>query len=344
MISKGEVGGAQSSLLNYVNALKCKYDQFVFIGGKSKFLSSRLCEIKVESAQFQILSIFRLLSFAYLLRTRVKCDSPVIITHSFIASAVTRIVLLGTGAKITYVVHGFVGNPAVSILKRSIGMMVERSLRGGVIKYIAITNYERKLINKKLKTKSILIPNTSKKTLTGKSTSKNTHRLICLSRFARPKLNQLIVKSFLNSKLINHPNYELCFYGNGPDLGKCKQLVSKSINNIQFNPPVSDVSELMIKASSLILMSDHEGLPMTIVEALSYDLPVVCSEIPELTETFRNESSLNIKFCKNNQESLTEFLNMYEGWIRGVEAGLNKRYFNENFNYKKIHDQINAII
>ena len=104
VISKGEVGGAQTSLLNYVDALKYKYDQFVFIGGKSKFLSTRLSEIKVENAQFHILSIFSLLSFAYLLRTRVKHDAPVLITHSFIASAVTRIVLLGTGAKITYVV------------------------------------------------------------------------------------------------------------------------------------------------------------------------------------------------------------------------------------------------
>ena len=85
-----------------------------------------------------------------------------------------------------------------------------------------------------------------------------------------------------------------------------------------------------------ILMSKHEGLPMTLLEALSNDTPIICSSIPELTELFKDTSEVNIRFCNNDVRSLTDVFNSYDEWIASIENGKNKKYFIKTFENKQI--------
>lgn len=344
VISKGEVGGAQTSLLNYVTALNARYDQFVYIGSKNKFLGSMLVEKGINHVHYDFKSLVEVLRFAISLRSFVKLNKPEILTHSFVASAITRLLLIGTRTKIIYVVHGFVGNPAVHPIKRYFGIIIEKLLRQGVREYIAITYYEQCLIGKILKRNASIIPNTVKIDIFEPHSTANKHSIICLSRFAKPKRNLLIVEAFLESKLVNHPNFVLKFFGTGPDLETCKMSVGKEILNIEFHRPVENVSEVLQSAGSLILMSDHEGLPMTILEGLAHDIPIVCSQIPELTTSFQQSDCLNIKFCANNQNALVNLFNEYQHWLTQVKKGSNQRYFEENYGYKVISELINEKI
>ena len=344
VISKGEVGGAQTSLLNYVEALSNTFEQSVFIGGKNRFLGSRLDEMQINNHQVDFNSAAGIIHFASKLRLYKWRNNPIIITHSFIASAITRILLTGSGVKIIYVVHGFVGNPSVSYLKRFIGLIVEKFLRRGVHKYIAITNYEKTLIQRFLKREALVIPNTTNLPKFNRVVRGKSHRIICLSRFAKPKLNFLIVKSFLASKLLNHPNYVLSFFGVGPDLEKCKLLTKNKKTNIEYHQPVNDVKTILETASSLILMSDHEGLPMTILEALASDIPIICSDIIELKQIFQDGGQANILFCKNNETDLINIFNEYEDWIKSLEIGKNEKYFDDNFSCKHVRKLIQDAI
>lgn len=344
VISKGEVGGAQTSLLNYVEALSKTFEQIVFIGGKHRFLGVCLDEMQIKNYQIDFNSIAGIIQFSSKLRLHKGRNDPVVIIHSFIASAITRILLTGSCIKIIYVVHGFVGNPSVSFLKRSIGLIVEKSLKRGVHKYIAITNYEKTLIQRFLKREATVIPNTTNIRRADRVRKRKLHQIICLSRFAKPKRNLLIAKSFLTSRLLNHPNYILSFFGVGPDLEKCKLLTENKATNIEYHQPVNDVKTILETAGSLILMSDHEGLPMTILEALASDIPIICSSIVELKQIFQSEGQANILFCNNNETDLTEVFNRYGNWIKSLEIGKNEKYFEDNFSCNHVRKLIQDAI
>ena len=336
VITRGDVGGAQTSLLNYVEALSADFDQQVFIGGEDGFLASQLDKIKISNFKTNFKSIKSIARLYSHFRLFAKDNPPTIMTHSFIASSIVRLLLIGSGIKIIYVVHGFVGNPSIRTSRRIIGVCIEKFLNRSVDKYITITNYEKFLVQKYLKREAIVIPNTTKLPKKMQRSEKKIKKIVCLSRFSQPKLNLLIVKSFFSSILFNDSNYELLFFGLGSDLDKCKEITKHIEANIKYHEPVSDISPVVASASSVILMSKHEGLPMTLLEALSNDTPIICSSIPELTELFKDTSEVNIRFCNNDVRSLTDVFNSYDEWIASIENGKNKKYFIKTFENKQI--------
>lgn len=340
VITKGDVGGAQTSLLNYVEALSADFHQQVFIGGANGFLAGQLDKMKISNFRFDFKSIKSIAQLYHRLLPIANDTPPIIMTHSFIASSIVRFLLIGSGVKIIYVIHGFIGNPSIRLLRRIIGICIEKFLNRCVDKYIVITNYEKTLVQKYLKREAIVIPNTTKLPKPMRRPEKKVKKIVCLSRFSQPKLNLLIVKSFFSSVLFNDPKYELLFFGLGPDLEKCKEITKHIDTNIQYHEPVSEISQVVASASSVILMSKHEGLPMTILEALANDTPIICSSIPELTELFKDTSQVNIRFCNNDKRSLTNVFNDYEEWISSIENGKNRKYFINTFETKHINQLI----
>jgi len=64
--------------------------------------------------------------------------------------------------------------------------------------------------------------------------------------------------------------------------------------------------ELLTHASAFVLPSSHEGLPISLLEAMSYDLPVIVSDIPANLAIGLDQDSY---FPVGNEEKLMEKLN-----------------------------------
>jgi glycosyltransferase involved in cell wall biosynthesis len=75
--------------------------------------------------------------------------------------------------------------------------------------------------------------------------------------------------------------------------------------------------ELYAHAGSFALPSSHEGLPIAMLEALSYGLPVVASDIPANLEVGLGPSHY---FPMGDVESLAERLRMFSGQRRNPHA------------------------
>lgn len=77
--------------------------------------------------------------------------------------------------------------------------------------------------------------------------------------------------------ILLHPDWTLRIIGDGelkPDL---MALVEKNglVDNIEFIPPTQNVEKHYLDASIFLLTSHYEGLPMVLLEAQSYGLPIV---------------------------------------------------------------------
>ena len=72
-------------------------------------------------------------------------------------------------------------------------------------------------------------------------------------------------------------DWTLQIIGSGPDQELLEEIVSsKSLhNNVKFIPNTSKISDYYEKASLLAMTSRFEGLPMTLIEAQSFGLPII---------------------------------------------------------------------
>ncbi|WP_050755752.1 glycosyltransferase [Limosilactobacillus coleohominis] len=90
--------------------------------------------------------------------------------------------------------------------------------------------------------------------------------------------------------LVDHP-WHLDVYGDGPDFDACQQYAqNKGISNkINWHGFTQKPFEKIKTADALLLSSTYEGLPMVILEAMSYGVPCISSNCPSgTTELIKN--------------------------------------------------------
>ncbi len=83
--------------------------------------------------------------------------------------------------------------------------------------------------------------------------------------------------------LEHHPNLNVNFhiYGNGPLHSQLKQLSKKlkTEDNVYFEGHHNNISEKLQELDILLMTSDHEGLPMVLLEAMALEIPIVAHAV-----------------------------------------------------------------
>ena len=74
-----------------------------------------------------------------------------------------------------------------------------------------------------------------------------------------------------------YPDWILCIVGGGPEEERLKQLAKDLMieKSMIFSGHTNDVENYYKKSSFFCLSSRNEGLPMVLLEAQSYNLPIV---------------------------------------------------------------------
>lgn len=164
-------------------------------------------------------------------------------------------------------------------------------------------------------------------------------RIIMVARFDIPK-NYIDAVKALN--LISDLNWKAEFVGDGPLLQDVQVLTNQYQlqDKITFSGQCHDVSERLHKSDIFLLISNWEGLPLTILEAMGSGLPVVASDVGGVKEAvWDNENGYliprnDIKYLSDKLRSLIE----NEG-IR-LQMGLKGReIFESHFTYDLMLDK-----
>ena len=90
------------------------------------------------------------------------------------------------------------------------------------------------------------------------------------------------------------PEWSAIFVGHGPDSPECQVLAERiAPGRCFFRPPVAHVGDLLAGADCLVMPSDCEGMPLSMVEAWAAGLPVATTRygwIDEIEELIRSRS------------------------------------------------------
>ncbi|TCD57615.1 hypothetical protein CWE17_07160 [Synechococcus sp. BS56D] len=113
-------------------------------------------------------------------------------------------------------------------------------------------------------------------------------RLLSVSRFSAQKDHMSLLLAL--SLLPSHVKVELVLIGDGPLLPKFQDLAhSLSLRNIHFAGHMADLANEYLQADVFILSSFYEGLPISIIDALSCGLPVISTNVGGCSEMVFDE-------------------------------------------------------
>ena len=171
---------------------------------------------------------------------------------------------------------------------------------------------------------------------------KSTIAITMVARFAAPKRQDLLIRAlpFLPSSA------RLCLIGDGSGRAACEALAQQLsvVDRIEFVGDSDEVVLHLTEARIFVLLSDHEGLPLTVIEAMRAGLPVVASSvggIPELVE----DGVTGVLLPVTSPEAVAAALkSLLDDPKKARQMGQNgrERYL-RNFTEKQMLDKLDAL-
>lgn len=120
-----------------------------------------------------------------------------------------------------------------------------------------------------------VIPTSAKIEL--KSFEERENVIVSLGRYDIFQKRQDVLLNAFARFLKGHPDYMLKFYGDGPDEKRIKKLV-KSLgisDNVVVGEITGHSAQVLSKSKFYVLTSDFEGIPNSLLEAMSIGLPCI---------------------------------------------------------------------
>jgi len=146
------------------------------------------------------------------------------------------------------------------------------------------------------------------------------YTLIMIARFEYPKRQDILVQ--VAKEL---PDVDVVFVGGGKRLKDIKQ---NTTSNVKFLGERKDINLLLHKADLFVLLSDSEGMPLSILEAMSMSKPLLLSNIKSLEEFIDN----NGRLTNNKVQDIVQKIKVLKSKDQD-KLGINSyRLFNTKYN------------
>lgn len=204
-----------------------------------------------------------------------RYNIDLIVASSANAGVHARISHLFTKKQVIYVSHGWSAVYNGNKFTRPLYVMVESLLSKLTSKILNVSVSDWQIAEHTIgikKNKMVLIENAiyplGKKL---EIRDGGTLKIVMVARFESPKRHDLLIQSVQNLK-----DVELYLVGDGSLMEQCQR---DKADNIHFVGASDNVYEVLQKCNVFALISDHEGLPMSALEAMSIGMPLLLSNI-----------------------------------------------------------------
>lgn len=178
--------------------------------------------------------------------------------------------------------------------------------------YVFQTTFARDYYSKRIKKKSFVIPNAIKPWQRTTTRSENVEkRIVNLARYDIAQKRQDLLIDAFKTVYKKHPDYCLELYGDGPDKEKLETMI-EDCPNIKICGKTLNPAIAMENAEMFILNSDYEGIPNSLLEAMSLGVPCICTDYsPGGISTIIHNHANGIIIPPNNVKELISAIEFY---------------------------------
>lgn len=247
------------------------------------------------------------------LRAVLKQLRPDLVTvHSSKAGWLGRLAARSLKLPVIFTVHGWAFTEGVPPVRRALYALAERMAAPFADRIITVSEYDRQLALRhhiasaaRLVTVHNGIPDIAPSQRARPGEGERV-RLVMVARFSPPKDQALLIRALAGLPTLP---WELELIGDGPLRVANERLVHQlQLNDrIRFLGERRDVAERLSKAHIFVLVSNYEGLPLSILEGMRAGLPVVASDVGGVHEAVSHEET-GLLFPRGDVEALRSVL------------------------------------
>lgn len=282
VITKSCLGGAQSVVVNLSNTLVSRGHEVAVTAGTDDgkmwdLLDAEVSKFPCRSLQRSVSPIKDMTALWQLHRIYREYKPDVIHLHSSKAGMLGRIAFPKN--KIVYTVHGF---DSIRLAFRSF-LPIERFMQRRCRAIVGVSEHDLRTMKECGIHRNVtyihngILEAVQDPALSWEVPSMRYKKVVlCIARLSPPKRHDLFLK--VAARL---PEYAFVWIGNQDDVTDHPENVFMLGNQFQ-------ASRFCQLADLFMLPSDYEGLPMVIIEAMSYGLPVVASNVGGVSEIVRD--------------------------------------------------------
>lgn len=137
-----------------------------------------------------------------------------------------------------------------------------------------------------------------------KGLSESDFLILYVARFASHKGQERMLPLLADS-VKSMQDLQLVYIGDGPERAKLEDMATDMglKDKVHFVGHSTEVFKWLLASDLLCLLSDHEGMPNAVLEAMAAGLPVLATETGDLNRLLTPEQRLTLPY--NKQEALT---------------------------------------
>ncbi|MGA3696897.1 glycosyltransferase family 4 protein [Enterobacteriaceae bacterium TYF_5] len=348
-----EIGGAQIHVRDLSIEINKQGHQALVIVGESGALTKQLEENNIDyiiepRLKRNISPINDLLCALHLRSTLKKISPDLVSLHSSKAGIVGRLALIKSNIPCVFTAHGWAFADGVSNINKKLYIFIEKIFshfckkiitvskqdKDLALKYNVTTSKHQIVVHNGIPDRSHLFPKSNK--------FDNNIKLITVARFSAQKDHISLLNALAK---IKNKNWTLNLIGKGPLENEIKDQASYLglSDKINFLGERSDVSYLLSQSDIFILPSNWEGLPRSIIEAMSFSLPIIASNVGGVNEMVSDKNGFLIP--RNDIELLGNAINelITNKTLREAQGYNSRIIYESGFNFERMFDKTYSI-
>lgn len=304
IITLPDLGGAQT----YVKIIlenSARYNiEPVLMTGREGWLTEQSRQLGIKTViikdMVREISPLRDIKAAWVIYNQLKKIKPDLVhCNSSKAGIVGRFAASLAGVPAIFTAHGWAFTDGVESKKRYLYRTIENIAGYMTKQIICVSDYDRQLGIRKLPAhakKMVTIHNAITDDAPVRDWEKHPlgKKINCIvvARFSPQKRNIKLLY-LLRQMLDMNMNVTMTFIGDGPDLSHAKTEAAKlNLHNaVIFRGARSDVPQLLPRYDVFVLLSNWEGFPISILEAMRAALPVIASDVGGVKEAVEEGKS-----------------------------------------------------
>lgn len=354
VITLPDLGGAQSHVYELMKNMRAMYQVIpVLVTGKKGWLTEQAQHLGIET--YIIPDMVREISPTHdwkanreLQNLFRKIHPDLIHCHSSKAGILGRWAARQCGIPSVFTAHGWAFTDGVPEIKRKIYRLIEKIAGKWCKKIICVSEYDRNLalreipqLKDKLVTVHNCIPDTifQKKWNQFNDTKEKTLEIVTVARFSPPK-KILETLDVVNNAVHQGIKLHLTFIGNGPLFD---QAVSQANaigieNHVTFLGARTDVEKLLPNYDLFLLLTNWEGFPISIIEAMRAGLPVMASDVGGVSESVESKIGWLIPSHTENVVHEIQQISAHKDILVKKGIAAREKYLNHFTVYKMIKE------